>query len=56
MCKSFISGMSKDTKSDCRVIFIPKDNGGTVIEVKSSVKTFFGNSIYELAKKTLNRT
>ncbi|HJO92303.1 MAG TPA: aldolase/citrate lyase family protein [Victivallales bacterium] len=53
MCKSFISGMSKDTKSDCRVIFIPKDNGGTVIEVKSSVKTFFGNSIYELAKKTL---
>jgi len=55
MTKSFISGLGKDTKSDCRVTFTPKNNGGNKIEVHSKVKIFFGNSIYELAENTLNQ-
>ncbi|MCP4180895.1 MAG: HpcH/HpaI aldolase/citrate lyase family protein [bacterium] len=53
MCKSFISGLRKNTKSDCRIIFTPKNNGGIGIEIDSKVKTFFDDSIYELGKKTL---
>ena len=54
MSKNFISGLAGKIKSDCRIIFIPSKNGGINVEVRSKVKTLYGKSIEDLARKTLN--
>ena len=41
-------------KSDCRVVFTPRDSGGRVIDLKSKVEAYYGNSIRKLADNMLD--
>ena len=54
MQHKYISGLEGKIKSDCRIIFIPKDKGGINIELKSKLEMMYGESIKELAQKTLS--
>lgn len=43
----------ENVRSDCWVMFVPKDSDGIDIQVKSKVKSMYGQSIWALCKKVL---
>ena len=52
--KIFEAGRAgKDVRSDLHVSFEPRDHGGIEIELISRVAAYYGNSIREQAKRTL---
>ena len=53
MDKKYTSGLSGKIKSDCRVEFIPKENGVNQLEVNSKLELLYGDSIRELAFEVL---
>ena len=54
MSKNYTSGLYGKIKSDCRVRFTPKENGGINIDLTSKLEVMYGDSIMVLAHKTLN--
>jgi citrate lyase subunit beta/citryl-CoA lyase len=52
--KGIAGNAGPGVKSDCRVVFTPRNSGGRVIDLKSRVEAYYGNSIRKLADNMLD--
>jgi citrate lyase subunit beta/citryl-CoA lyase len=52
--KGIAGNAGPGVKSDCRVVFTPRNSGGRVIDLKSRVEAYYGNSIRKLAGDMLD--